>query len=91
MAHSARTERETAHLRTGLGCVRRNAEPFERALKVQHEEPLRGCHHTSLLSDLLMAATAEQNGLTVPHCDGDSYTTAEITGRWARRVAEPAR
>ncbi|WP_349898611.1 PIN domain nuclease [Parafrigoribacterium soli] len=74
--------------------IRRNAyehllvaeDEWSRAFEVQtvlaSQSRLRGVG----MSDLLIAAVAERNGLTLLHYDGDFDTIAEITGQDARWV-----
>ncbi len=56
-----------------------------RALEVQHLLARRGQHRVAL-SDLLIAATAEVNGVAVIHYDRDYERIAEVTGQRAEWV-----
>ena len=49
-------------------------------MEVQHQLARRS-HHRLALSDLLIAAAAELNDLTVIHYDADYDRIAEITGQ----------
>lgn len=53
---------------------------FERALDVQGDLSKSGRHRIPI-PDLLIAAAAEQAGLTVLHYDSDYDTIAEVTGQ----------
>jgi len=52
-----------------------------RAREVQAELVDRGQHRSAGLADLLIAATAEMEGLTVLHYDADFDLIAEVTGQ----------
>lgn len=54
---------------------------WDRAVEVQHELAKRGQHRAASIPDLLLAATAEQNRLTVLHYDRDFETIASVTGQ----------
>ena len=56
-----------------------------RALEVQHQLALRG-QHPIALPDLLIAAVAELNGLTVLHYDADYERIAAVTGQPAEWI-----
>lgn len=47
----------------------------------------RGQHRAPSIPDLLVAATAELNGLTVLHLDKDFELIAEITGQQVERIS----
>ncbi len=55
-------------------------EVFERALDVQGELSKSGRHRVPI-PDLLVAAAAEKEGLTVLHYDSDYDTIAAVTGQ----------
>ena len=52
---------------------------IERALDVQGEMVARGTHRAPSPADLILAACAETNGLTVLHFDKDFDLIAEVT------------
>lgn len=52
-----------------------------RAREVQAELVARGRHRSAGVADLLVAATAEVEGLTVWHYDADFDQIAEVTGQ----------
>ncbi len=52
-----------------------------RARQVQTELVARGQHRSASVADLLVAATAELERLTVLHYDADFETIAEVTGQ----------
>ncbi|MFJ7156668.1 PIN domain nuclease [Streptomyces sp. NPDC101118] len=64
-------------------------EVFRRAKRVQRLLTDRGEHRSSGPVDLLVAATAELNGLTVLHYDTDFETVARATGQPTVWVAPP--
>ncbi|MDQ1715424.1 MAG: hypothetical protein QOC60_1369 [Frankiaceae bacterium] len=53
----------------------------ERAIEVQLLLADRGLHRGPSIPDLLVAATAELDGLTVLHVDKDFDAIAKITGQ----------
>lgn len=53
----------------------------QRAREVQHTLVARGQHRSAGVADLLIAATAEIEGLTVLHYDADFDLIAEVTGQ----------
>lgn len=53
----------------------------ERARAVQRQLVERGQHRSAGVADLLVAATADVEGLTVLHYDADFDLIAEITGQ----------
>jgi predicted nucleic acid-binding protein len=61
----------------------------ERAIEVQGELAARGRHRSVPTSDLIIAAAAEQAGLTVLHYDRDFDLIAEITGQPTEWVVPP--
>ena len=60
-----------------------------RAWDVQRELTQHGRHRSAGTVDLLIAATAELQGLTVLHYDRDFETVAEVTGQAAQWLAPP--
>jgi predicted nucleic acid-binding protein len=54
---------------------------WDRAAQVQHELAKRGQHRAASVPDLLLAATAELNKLTVLHYDRDLDTISAVTGQ----------
>lgn len=59
----------------------------ERALEVQVMLADRGKHRAPSLADLMIAATAELQGLVVLHVDKDFELIAELTGQAVERLA----
>ncbi|MCE9623407.1 MAG: PIN domain nuclease [Actinomycetia bacterium] len=53
----------------------------DRAIDVQGEMVARGTHRAPSTADLLIAACAEANGLTVLHYDRDFELIADVTGQ----------
>ncbi len=70
-----RQRRSLAYTKVALG-----EEVFERALDVQGELSRSGRHRVPI-PDLLVAAAAEKEGLTVLHYDSDYDTIAGVTGQ----------
>ncbi|MFJ5552687.1 PIN domain nuclease [Streptomyces sp. NPDC093225] len=64
-------------------------DAVRRALTVQRMLTDRGEHRSAGPVDLLLAATAELNGLTVLHYDADFETVARVTGQPTVWVAPP--
>ena len=62
---------------------------WERAKEVQRELAKVGNHRSAGIADLLLAATAEANRLTVLHYDHDFDTVAKITGQATAWLAPP--
>ncbi|MFH9858452.1 PIN domain nuclease [Streptomyces sp. NPDC017202] len=60
-----------------------------RAWDVQRELAEKGRHRSAGAVDLLVAATAELQGLTVLHHDNDFETIASVTGRSTQWLAAP--
>ena len=58
----------------------------QRALQVQGELASRGHHRAPSIPDLLVAAIAEEAGLTVLHVDQDYDLIAEVTGQPMERL-----
>ncbi|GAA2560524.1 PIN domain nuclease [Winogradskya consettensis] len=62
---------------------------FRRAREVQNSMFQRGTHRSAGPVDLLVAATAELQGLTMLHYDRDFVKIAEVTGQEVQWLAEP--
>lgn len=62
---------------------------YRRAAQVQDLLTQKGQHRSAGPIDLLVAATAELNGLTVLHYDGDFDVIKRATGQPARWLAPP--
>jgi predicted nucleic acid-binding protein len=60
-----------------------------RAIEVQAELCARGRHRGVPISDLLIAAAAERDGLSVLHYDPDFDLIAEVTGQRVEWVVPP--
>lgn len=60
-----------------------------RAREVQRELMARGQHRAVAVPDLLVAAVAEVEGLTVLHHDGDFDLIAEVTGQPTEWIVPP--
>lgn len=58
----------------------------DRAIEVQGVLARRGQHRAPSLADLLVAATAELNGLIVLHIDKDYDLIADVTGQPVERL-----
>lgn len=78
-----------ARFRAGFAWVPVPERGWERAAEVQHELARRGKHRSASIPDLLLAATAEQHGLTLLHYDHDFDTIAEVTDQPTRWVVPP--
>lgn len=63
-----------------------NEKVIDRALDIQQRMVELGTHRAASVADLILAATAETNGLTVLHYDGDFDLIANATGRAAEWV-----
>lgn len=62
------------------------ADHFSRAWEVQRLLTEGGEHRSAGPVDLLVAACAEMQGLTLLHDDDDFETVARVTGQKTRRV-----
>lgn len=62
---------------------------FGRALDVQEDLTHRGAHRSAGPIDLLVAATAEEHGLTLLHYDSDFLHVADVTGQPVCWLAPP--
>lgn len=60
-----------------------------RAWDVQRELTEKGRHRSAGAVDLLVAATAELQGLTVLHYDDDFETIASVTGQSTQWLVAP--
>ncbi|MEU7045378.1 PIN domain nuclease [Streptomyces varsoviensis] len=92
MIHSARDTREATGISTWLHAfdyIHCDDRAFTRALETQRRALDAGFHRALSLPDLLIAATAELNRLTVLHYDGDFDMIASLTGQPAQWVAAP--
>ena len=58
----------------------------DRAVEVQSVLAERGQHRAPSIPDLLIAATAELDALTVLHVDRDFELIAEVTGQPVERL-----
>lgn len=87
---SARGAAEHAALRTELDGLERvdiDQAAFDRAIEVQGDLARSGRHRLPI-PDLVIAAVAELNGLTVLHYDRDFETIADVTGQPQQWVVE---
>ncbi|MDH6623969.1 putative nucleic acid-binding protein [Streptomyces sp. LBL] len=92
MVHSARDSAEAMRISTWLHAfayLRTEDDTFTRALEVQRHALDAGLHRALSLPDLLIAATAELNRLTVLHYDGDFDMIASLTGQPTEWVVPP--
>ena len=81
-ARSAADRAQTAeNLRLLFGWVPIHDRAFDRALQVQEALTERGQHRSAGAVDLVMAATAELQGLTLLHRDRDFECIAAVTGQ----------
>jgi predicted nucleic acid-binding protein len=62
---------------------------FDRAWETQAGLTDRGTHRSAGVVDLLVAATAELNGLVLLHYDRDFDLVAEVTGQTTLWLADP--
>jgi predicted nucleic acid-binding protein len=62
---------------------------FDRAIDVQGALTDKGTHRSAGPVDLMLAATAELQGLTLLHYDRDFMQIAEVTGQPVCWVTEP--
>ena len=75
-------------LRDLFGWVSMNEGAYERAEEVQQMLTEAGAHRSAGPVDLLIAATAEREGLTVLCDDHDYQTVATVTGQPVKLVTE---
>lgn len=71
-----------------FGWVPMTDDSYERAHEVQHMLTETGKHRSAGPVDLLIAATAERQRLTVLTDDHDFETVASVTGQSVRRVTD---
>lgn len=74
----------------GLRAIVADGTTYARALDVQRElSQVGGLYHRSVkIADLLIAASAEQDGSTVLHYDADYDRIATVTGQSTEWIAE---
>ncbi|MFF8956552.1 PIN domain nuclease [Streptomyces sp. NPDC014894] len=92
MIHSARDIAEATRISTWLHAfdyLSSDDDIFARALEVQRHALNAGFHRALSLPDLLIAATAEMNRLTVLHYDGDFDMIASLTSQPTEWVVPP--
>jgi predicted nucleic acid-binding protein len=93
LLHSARSKADREELLELLGAaftwVAVPDRAFLRAAEVQEAMTARGTHRSAGAVDLLLAATAELNGLALVHYDHDFDEIVRITGQPAVWVATP--
>jgi predicted nucleic acid-binding protein len=92
MLHSARDGAEATRISTWLHAfdyLRTDDDVFTRALEVQRHALNAGFHRALSLPDLLIAASAELNRLTVLHYDGDFDMIASLTAQPTQWVVPP--
>jgi predicted nucleic acid-binding protein len=70
-------------------CISMPERVFGRAYDVQSLLTDRGWHRSASAIDLLVAATAELEGLTLLHYDRDYDQIVTVTGQRAAWIAEP--
>lgn len=91
--HSARNAEDRAELVRDLdavfGWTPLDDRAVTRAGDVQRELTEKGRHRCAGALDLLVAATAELQGLTVLHYDSDFETIASVTGQPTQWLAAP--
>ncbi len=85
-ARSLKDYEDTSHERRSLPTYPVTPETTDRALEVQHLLATKGRHRLPI-PDLLVAAVAELNDLTVLHYDADYDRIAEVTGQRTEWVA----
>ncbi|MFD5974524.1 PIN domain nuclease [Streptomyces bacillaris] len=83
--YSARSAADRAQgiedMRLLFGWVPVDDRAYDRAWQVQEALTKRGQHCSAGAVDLVMAATAELQGLTLLHCDRDFECIATVTGQ----------
>ncbi|MCM2389233.1 PIN domain nuclease [Streptomyces albipurpureus] len=92
MIHSARDTAEATRISTWLHAfdyLPGDDDIFARALEVQRHALDTGFHRALSLPDLLIAATAELNRLTVLHYDEKFDMIASLTGQPTEWVVPP--
>lgn len=81
---SARTHADivaTRKRRTALPSVELSQADFDRAIDILQGLAKAGHHRAARIPDLLIAAVAERNALTVLHYDKDFDLIAKVTGQ----------
>jgi predicted nucleic acid-binding protein len=76
-------------LRQLFGWVPMPDRAFERAEELQQQLTESGQHRSAGAVDLLIAATAEREGLIVLHDDRDYEAVSRLTGLLVKRVVRP--
>lgn len=92
MIHCAQDSSEATRISTWLHAFdhhHSDDDTFTRALEVQRRALDAGFRRALSLPDLLVAATAERNRLTVLHYDGDFDMVTALTGQAAEWVVPP--
>ncbi|MEU5214644.1 PIN domain nuclease [Streptomyces sp. NPDC020807] len=83
--YSARSAADRAQgiedMRLLFGWVPVDDRAYDRAWQVQEALTKRGRHRSAGAVDLVVAATAELQGLTLLHCDRDFECIAAVTGQ----------
>ncbi|MCM2578902.1 PIN domain nuclease [Streptomyces meridianus] len=91
--YSSRSVQDRTELAADLDALFGGAPLDDRAVSrawdVQRELTQRGRHRSAGAVDLMIAATAELQGLTVLHYDRDFETVAEVTGQATQWLAPP--
>ncbi|MEU6240440.1 PIN domain nuclease [Streptomyces sp. NPDC047024] len=82
-------ERLVADLDALFGWTPLDDRAVTRAWAVQEELTAKGQHRSAGAVDLLVAATAELQGLTVLHYDNDFETIASVTGQPTQWLMPP--
>jgi predicted nucleic acid-binding protein len=85
-ATSPATYKALAEALCGMPRVATDDAAVERALEVQAKLAKRSQHRAVPLPDLLIAACAENAGLTVLHYDADYDRIAKLTGQTVRWI-----
>ena len=89
LLYSARSVRDRETVRARLSQFTWCPIPegiYRRARVVQEQLTAKGEHRSAGTVDLLLAAVAEQAGLTLLHCDRDFETIARSTGQRVRVI-----
>ncbi|WP_018544838.1 PIN domain nuclease [Streptomyces sp. LaPpAH-108] len=93
LLYSARSaedrEQIVADLDTLFGWTPLDDRAVTRAWAVQEQLTAKGQHRSAGTVDLLVAATAELQGLTVLHYDNDFETIASVTGQPTQWLMPP--
>ncbi|MFE3030236.1 PIN domain nuclease [Streptomyces canus] len=91
--YSARNAEDRSELVQNLdalfGWTPLHDQAVTRAWDVQRELTEKGRHRSAGAVDLLVAATAELQGLTMLHYDNDFETIASVTGQSTQWLAAP--